>query len=449
MSWIRRYKLRAFLRNSIWVLPVLGMAAALVAVNCLQWVEQRAGWQVSFDPASALAMFSALAASLLTFIVFLSSSLLLVVQLASAQLSPRAIGIVFRNRVTRLTLTLFTFTFAFTLAFILRIDNSIPALKAHVAGYLFLLCVGAFLLLLDHVGRILRPSGVLQAVARLGHEAIRSAYPRHLAGLSETAPGPLKSLGGEPFEAVPSPQVGVLLAFDPTGLVALAREADCVVELVPEVGDFVAAGSPLFRVFGGKGSPSAKALCGSVALGQERTIEQDPAFTFRIIVDVASKAISPAINDPTTAVLAIDQVHYLLRSVGSSYLDEGAAYDKAGSMRLVYRTPNWEDFVCLAVTEIRHFGGASIQVVRRLKAMLENLAETLPPERTGLLGRELARLGRNSERVFSEPEDLALAKVSDLQGVGGKQFAGKTPVQDMKTELPATVKNDLGPPRVQ
>ena len=149
-------------------------------------------------------------------------------------------------------------------------------------------------------------------------------------------------------------------------------------------------------------------------------MEQDPAFAFRIIVDIASKGLSPAINDPTTAVLAIDQIHHLLRNVGARRLDEGTVHDRAGDLRLLYPTPNWEDFVCLAVTEIRQFGGASIQVVRRLRAMLENLIEVLPPERTPLLRAEVTLLQRSTHRSFPEPEDQALADVSDLQGVGGK-----------------------------
>ena len=149
-------------------------------------------------------------------------------------------------------------------------------------------------------------------------------------------------------------------------------------------------------------------------------MEQDPAFAFRIVVDIASKALSPAINDPTTAVLAIDQLHHLLLNVGLRHLDEGVARDPSGSPRLVYQTPDWEDFVCLAVTEIRHFGGTSIQVARRLRAMLENLIEVLPSERTAPLRAELTRLHRSAGRCFPEPEDQALADESDLQGVGGK-----------------------------
>jgi uncharacterized membrane protein len=156
-------------------------------------------------------------------------------------------------------------------------------------------------------------------------------------------------------------------------------------------------------------------------VGQERTLEQDPTFAFRIMVDIACKGLSPAINDPTTAVLALDQIHHLLRAVGHRRLDDERVRDKAGRLRLVYRTPGWEDFVQLAITEIRHFGGASIQVARRLRAMLENLIQTLPGERAVMLRQELELLHRSAERFFAEPEDRALADVSDFQGVGGKQ----------------------------
>jgi uncharacterized membrane protein len=199
------------------------------------------------------------------------------------------------------------------------------------------------------------------------------------------------------------------------------------------VGDFVAFGSPLFRVYGGNTKPSASALRHWVALGPERTVEQDPVFAFRIIVDIASKALSAAINDPTTAVLAIDQIHHLLRNVGRRHLDEGTRCDREGRLRLIFPTPDWEDFVCLAVTEIRQFGGGSMQVVRRLRAMLENLCEVLPAERTVLLREELALLRRSAERSFPEPEDLVRANTSDSQGVGGKPTEAETRPEQLLT----------------
>jgi uncharacterized membrane protein len=102
-------------------------------------------------------------------------------------------------------------------------------------------------------------------------------------------------------------------------------------------------------------------------------------------VDIAAKALSPAINDPTTAVLALDQIHRLLRSVAKRRLDTGRVHDAAGTLRLVFRTPDWEDFIGLAVTEIRHYGRESIQVVRRMRAMLQNLIDSVPPQRVPLL----------------------------------------------------------------
>jgi uncharacterized membrane protein len=174
-----------------------------------------------------------------------------------------------------------------------------------------------------------------------------------------------------------------------------------------------------FRIFQGTTTPPTGALCQSVALGQERVLEQDPAFAFRIIVDIASEGFSPAVNDSTTAVLAIDQIHHLLRHVGPQRLDDGRVRDIAGRLRLVYRTADWEDFVHLAVTEIRQFGGESIQVARRLRAMLDTLIQTLPEEHASLLRQESRLLHRSAERFFPEPEDQALAAVSDVQGIGG------------------------------
>jgi len=206
---------------------------------------------------------------------------------------------------------------------------------------------------------------------------------------------------------------------------ALAERSDCIIELVPQVGDHVAIGEPLFRIVGPAGEGTPEILHESVAVGQERTLEQDPTFAFRIMVDIASKALSPAINDPTTAVLAIDQIHHLLRTVGGRCLDDERVRDASGRLRLVYRTPDWQDFVHLAVTEIRHFGSESIQVARRLRAMLENLIQCLPGERAPLLQKELDLLSRSAKRSFPEPEDRALADISDMQGVGGRHGNGE------------------------
>jgi uncharacterized membrane protein len=210
----------------------------------------------------------------------------------------------------------------------------------------------------------------------------------------------------------------VLLAMDVRGLFALASEAGCAIEVVPFVGDFVAKGDPLFRLRPSARGLSARRLHSSMAFGNERTPEQDPSFAFRILVDVASRALSPAINDPTTAVLAIDQIHHLLRQVGRRRLDSGELRDADGNVRVIYHTPDWEDFVQLGVTEIRQYGGESIQVVRRVRAMLDNLVACVPRGRAAILQEQLRLLHCNVQRSFPDPEDRTCAGTGDYQGVG-------------------------------
>ncbi len=420
MTWLQRYRVRHYFTNSIWILPVLSMVAAMVAVRLLHGIDAALGWEAIVNPETLRAVLGTMASAMFTFIVFVSSALLVAVQLASTQLTPRIIAIVFRDPVTKFSLTVFTFTFTFSLAVLVRIDTNVPYLTAHLAAYSCLASLGVFLYLIDHVGKSLRPSGAVRSVALLGREVIEDVYPRRLSEVRETASEPAPARSEGPTSTVSNGKDGVVLAFDIQGLVALAQRADCVLELVPQVGDFVAIGDPLFRIFGGRATLAPNALRHSVAVGQERTLEQDPALAFRILVDIASKGLSPAINDPTTAVLAMDQIHHLLRNVGSRHLDDERVRDAAGRVRLAYRTPGWEDFVQLAVTEIRHFGGESIQVARRLRAMLENLLETVPDERAPLLRQELSLLQRSAERFFPEPEDRAMAEVSDFQGVGSK-----------------------------
>ncbi len=420
MTWLQRYRLRHYIDHSIWIPPLIAMVVALQAARLLHWLEVDMGWVSPSHLENVRTVLGALASSAFTFIVFVCSALLVAVQLASGQLTPRIIAVVFRDPKTKFSLAFFVFTFTFTLAVLLQVGPTVPTLTARVAAYLCLASLGFFLYLIDHVGQMLRPSGALRSVAAIGRavidEVYRKPFPRDDGELRETSDW----RGTASIMTVPNPRDGVLLAIDVGGLTELARRADCVIEVAPQVGDFLAAGDPLFRIHGGEFSLNGGQLLQSIALGTERTMEQDPTFVFRIMVDIASKALSAAINDPTTAVLVIDQIHHLLRLVGSRHLENGTFRDGAGRVRLVIRTPDWEDFVRLAVTEIRQFGGESIQVTRRLRAMLENLLQSLPEVRAPLLRQELNLLHRAALR-FVEPEDQALAEVSDFQGVGGRR----------------------------
>src|SRR5437763_1873958 len=183
MNWLQCYNLRHKLRNSIWVFPVLGALAAIVVVRLLHWVEDTRGWVSSLDPDTARGMLGTVASALLTSIVFICSALLLVVQLASASLTPRVIGMVFRDSVTKFVLALLVFCFTFCLSAQLRIRSDVPLLTAHLAAYVSLAGLGVFFYLIDHLGKMLRPSGVLRLVSQRGCKAIEQVYPQRLADL--------------------------------------------------------------------------------------------------------------------------------------------------------------------------------------------------------------------------------------------------------------------------
>ena len=423
MNWLQRYRFRAFLSSSLWIVPVLGIAMALVVAPALRRLDAATQWTLfGFGTEGARAVLTGLIASIFTFVVFVFSILLVAVQLASANLSPRIIAGILARRPVRVSLGLMVFTFLYGLAVLGRIETTVPQLPVAVVIASSLASIVAFLHLIDHVGMGLRPVSILSRVGREGARVIESIYPKMLSEGGEEAVAPAVLAGRPPRQVVTCRSGGVVLALDVAGLVAAARAADAVIELVPQVGDFVTKGDALFRTYGGPIDEAV--LRRHIALGAERTMEQDPAFSFRILVDIASKALSPAINDPTTAVLALDQLHHLLRNVGMRKLDTGLVRGRDQGPRLVYRTPDWEDFVDLATTEIRQFGATSIQVARRLRAMLEDLVAALPRERQEPLREELRLLQSSIERAFSDPEDRARANRADSQGLGGRGRPG-------------------------
>jgi uncharacterized membrane protein len=418
MTPVRRSHLRWFARQPLWVMPALSVGLVCGVAPLLLRLERATRWSwFDFTPDGARAVMSAFAASMLTLVVFVVSSLLIIVQLASAQLTPRIIAMVFAERRLKWVLSIFAFAYAYTIAASGRIEATVPQLPVAFAICCNLACIAIFFWYAQWLGSSMRPISVLQTVASDGHAVVESVYP------DPFDPGEKRSSWSPAPEAdvvvvEQTGKSGVVLAFNLGDLLALAQGADAVIELVPQVGDYVAHGDPLFRIRKGARPIDVDVLRKCIATGPERTLEQDPRFAFRILVDIANKALSPAINDPTTAVLALDQIHHLLMEVGKRRLDTGQTRDAQGRLRLCYRTPDWTDFVRLAVTEIRQFGASSMQVARRLLAMIEHLSKVLPEARKPALREELALLQGSIQRVFPDEQDRARAQIGDLQGLG-------------------------------
>jgi uncharacterized membrane protein len=174
----------------------------------------------------------------------------------------------------------------------------------------------------------------------------------------------------------------------------------------------------LLQVYGARDKLDEQALRQTIEIGDERTFEQDPKYALRILVDIAIKALSPAINDPTTAVQALDQIEDLLLRLGRRHLEIGHYRDSQGALRLVVPFPTWEDFLRLALDEIRFCGAGSVQVTRRMMALIKSLLAVLPAERHEALRNWERRVQGTIARTFADDEDKRDAAVADRQGLG-------------------------------
>jgi uncharacterized membrane protein len=420
MKWKRFYALRSYVKSSLWIVPFIAIPFELAATRALHWLDTWLGWTfLGLAVPGAQAMLQAIVTATLSFVVFTFGSMLVAIQVASAQLTPRIIATtLLRNDVVRYTVGLFIFTLLFAISAQNRIEKDVYQLVMFVTALLGLCCFAAFFYLIDYASRLLRPISILAHVGDDGLTVIESVYPNPSLGpdISESEG---HKLGGPDRVIQHQGTSAIVVAINLKLLLAEAERSNGIIEFVPQIGDFVAVEEPLFNLYGGACSIDDAILRSSIAFGSERTLEQDPTFAIRIVVDIALRALSPAINDPTTAVLAIDQLHRMLRLVGKRNLRTDEISDRWGQLRVIFRTPNWEDFVHLTFSEIRSCGSNNLQIVRRLRAMIENLVLTLPAHCHPALQLELGLLDREIARNFTYPEELALARIPDTQGLGG------------------------------
>jgi uncharacterized membrane protein len=425
LTWGRVYRTTSYLKSALWTVPLVAIALELLLSPVIHALDAWQRWQLSaLEPAGATALYQTVITLTLSFLVFTFGSLLVAIQVAGGQLTSRIIATtLLRDNVVRYSVGLFVFTLVFAVSALNRQVETVHELVATVTGILGVACIADFLFLIDYAARMLRPVSVVARIGDEGTAMITAVYP------DPATASPPEASAQHVQPVMPSRVVEhkgtseIVLAVDIPTLIALARLHDGLIEFLPQVGDFVASEEPLYTLHGGAMAIADRAVQSAVAFGPERTLEQDPMFAFRIIVDIALKALSPAINDPTTAVVALDQVHRLLRLVGRRKLRGEVILDDRGQPRVVFRTPNWEDYVHVACSEIRACGANNLQVVRRMRAMLENLRGTLPEHRRPALDTELELLDWAVQKHFSRPEELALARIPDPQGLGGSYGA--------------------------
>lgn len=424
MVWLST--VRETLRLSLWFVPAVFAVAAAVLALVLGAIDraigQPAGGSLFFGGSAdgARSVLSTIAQSMLTFTGLVFTITMLVLQLASSQLSPRVMRTFLRDRGNQVVLGLFTATFVFTLLVLREVRGPggdqgafVPAISTWVAFVLLLASVGAFIWYIDHMAHAIRASTVITSIWSETVSAIDRLYPERI-GEAELPPTSLPDLG-PPAVVLKAPRAGVVVTVDEGALLRATEGPDRLVELAPAVGDYLPEGAPLARLWGAWDRDGGEDVRGAVGFNAERTLDQDAAFGLRQLVDIAIRALSPGTNDPTTAVQAVDRIHDLLRRLAERRFPSPVRVED-DRPRLVLPRPDWDDYVHLGLDEIRIAGTGQVQVMRRLRALVDDLAEVAPPARRAVLVAEAASLDAAVDRGLDDLSDRAIARTASARG---------------------------------
>lgn len=420
------YKIYTNLRSSLWLVPVLCVLLGAVSSFVTIALHRANNYQLvpsSFvgGPDAALAILGTVAAAMVSLTALVLTIVLVVVQLAMGQFSPRIVQRLLRDRPSQVAIGLFVATFVHALLAIREVKLGSSGQPGHVPGVavvatfvLALACISVLVMYVHHVGQALRVSALVELAGKDTRRLLDKMYP-DTGRPSQTRRDP---------KVVLAKKSGVLNTVAHRQLVKAAREADCALELVPALGDFVPAGAPLFRVQGDAHGLDIDKVNDGVILRMERTLDQDVGYGLRLLVDMAERSLSDSRwQDPTTAVQAIDRLHDCLRQLAARPFPDGEHRDDEGRLRLVEHVMTWEAYVHLAFDEIRLAGAGSPQVARRLQAALQDLLDVAPAERRQVLADQLDLLSAGTAEAFSDERDARVAQVADTGGLSTQSYS--------------------------
>jgi uncharacterized membrane protein len=414
---VRSFRLVRHIRTSLWFVPVACVLGGVLLSFLTIAIDRRSGFSLipeslTGGPDAAIQILSTVAGSMVSLAALVLTITMVVVQLAMGQFSPRIVQTFLRDKPSQFAIGLFVATFAHAMLAMREVHfdggGSVPGLAIVVAYVLILVSIAALVLYVHHIGQSLRVSAIIELVGTGTRKAIDGEYPDK---------GDDPPVGSVPVIA--APRSGVVSHIEHERLVEVAADADCCLELLPALGDFAPAGSPLLRVHGDADRLDHDAVTDAIVLGLERSLEQDVAYGFRMLVDVAERSLSDShFEDPTTAVQAIDRLHDGLRQLARRPFPPPEHRDAAGTVRLVTPTMDWAAYVELAFEEIRRAGAASPQVARRLRSALDDLLTVAPAERRPPLEEQRAKLDAAAEEALGDEREVDLNTSADGQGIG-------------------------------
>jgi uncharacterized membrane protein len=408
--------LREWFLDSLTLVPVL----CLIGAGLLAWImfnietsilEQADTFASLFgSTASAISVTSVIASSMLSFLAVVFSVTLVALQLANQQFSPRVLRTFIRSTIVKVMLGLSTGTFAYALLIlyfgIKTEDATTPFPTVSVAVLLVFVTTIFFVVFVKKILTMMRVGYIISMIANETHESIQDVFPPEEA--YRQCP---EVMLGKPYQVIhyakggrlsplPREGQGVFLAVDNGHLVQLAQKQNGTIRVLPHTGEYIINGDPVLEVYGDAEMPPKECLS-TFFVEPERSIQQDPAYGFRALVDIALQALSPAVNAPTTATQVIYRLTALLLAIARRPAPTGYYADKTNIVRLVRPTTDWEAYVDLAFEEIIEFGATSSQVRHTLQLSFEHLLEETPPDLHEPLQKQQQRLSATVAGVDS------------------------------------------------
>ncbi|MFL5793647.1 MAG: DUF2254 domain-containing protein [Actinomycetota bacterium] len=419
----RRRVLLDYLAGALWVLPTVSVVVFLLAGAALSRVEvdQDSPWatlafQGTADDARSLLIVVSSTMITVTGLVFALT--IVALQIASGQYSPRLLRNFMRDRGTQLVLSIFVGAFAYSTAGLYTVgvqgsgqEAFVPRLAVSGSLALALASVGVLIYFIHHLARSIQIDTIMSQVEREASAVIDEVYP-HQPGYREAEERcpepPLVAVG------LPSARSGYIQAVDPDPLVRVAVRHDVVVVVARQVGDHVVAGTPIAWAWdrtAGQPPPGAgtlrEAVDEAVQVGFERTMVQDVGFGIRRLVDIANKALSPAVNDPYTGVQAVHHLSVLLCSLARLRLGDWIVRDDQGELRVAVPRPKFPDYLRLGTAQIRRFGAAEPAVTRALIVLLRDVGTSSATEdRRHACVRHIRLVLDDARRATAQPADV-------------------------------------------
>jgi uncharacterized membrane protein len=383
----RLQQLREQVRSGFWAVPTATVAASILLALGLVAVDRHvdtSGLRYTFGagPDGAREVLSAITTAMITFTGLVFSITVVVLQLTSSQFSPRVLRTFLRDRQTQWALGVFTATFVYAVLVLRTVrsgggtEEFVPEVATTVAVLLLLASVALFVTYIHHIATAIQVSSIIGSIRKETVRAIDRRYPTDGA----EPPDPMVEPSGIASTELVAPRSGVLVSVDESALVALAAEAHVVLRTSLRLGDFVPEGAPLIEVLGDAGALKEKAVLQALVQVRDRRIGEDVAFGFRQLVDIGERALSPGVNDPTTAVQVLDALHDLLRRLATRRLRTGLVVDDDGQVRLLVPPERMADYLHLALDEIWQYGADASQVRTRVGRLLADVAAAARPE---------------------------------------------------------------------